>query len=108
MPVDYLYHKDLDAGEENDHVYHEFTYSAEWRIKSSKSNLWKELSFEQRNIFISAAVELYQVQMELIGEMYFDIRDVLACAALHPSTEPELKLKIQKLKDNFISNLLSQ
>jgi hypothetical protein len=108
LPVDYLYHRDLDVGEENDDVYSEITYSAEWRIKSNKSNLWKELSFAQRNVLVSATVELYQSQMELIGEMYFDIRDVLACAALHPSTEPELKLKIQELKDDFISNLLSQ
>jgi hypothetical protein len=108
LPIDYLYHRDLDVGKEDDDVYSEFTYSAEWRIKSIKSNLWKDLSSEQRNILVSAAVEIYQSQMELIGEMYFDIRDVLACAALHPSTEPELKTKIQKLKDDFISNLLSQ
>jgi hypothetical protein len=108
LPFDYLYYRYLDVDEENDDVGHEFTYSAEWRIKSNKSNLWKDLSSEQRNILVSTAVEIYQSQMELIGEMYFDIRDVLACAALHPSTEPELKLKIQELKDDFISNLLSQ
>lgn len=108
LPFDYLYYRYLDVDEENDDVGHEFTYSAEWRIESNKSNLWKDLSSEQRNILVSATVEIYQSQMELIGEIYFDIRDVLACAALHPNTEPELKLKIQELKDDFISNLLSQ
>jgi hypothetical protein len=108
LPFDYLYYRDLDVDKEDDFLENQFFYSAEWRIKSSKSNLWKDLSSEQRNILVSATVEIYQSQMELIGEMYFDIRDVLACAALHPSTEPELKLKIQELKDDFISNLLSQ